>query len=87
MHPLLIALIFVAAMASPAIVAVQYAVKPRRELALAQRPTRRLHGAIEGSVIRSVRIPASVPAAAGPRLLVSATPIEQRPVSISGRRM
>ena len=87
MHPLLIALIFVAAMASPAIVAVHYAAKPKRELALGHRPAGRLPLTIEGSAVLSVRIPVSVPSAAGPRLLAPVTPIKQQPVGTSGHRV
>jgi hypothetical protein len=80
-HPLLIALVFVVMMASPAVVALQYAAKPKRELALEHGAARqRLPRRIESSVILLDRVPASV-RAAGPRLLASLKPIEQPPMN------
>jgi hypothetical protein len=62
-HPLLIALIFVVMMAAPAIVAIQYTFKPKRQPALAPHPAPRpLTRSVEGSVVLPTRIPESVPA-------------------------
>ncbi len=60
MPPMLIAMIFVVAMAAPAIVAVRYTVKPRRELALAHGPAGRHTRSGEGSMVLPVRDPQSV---------------------------
>ena len=68
MHPLLIASIFVVAMASPAIVAVKYAAKPRKQLALASHPARSgFTRSDEGSVVLPVRLQDSIPAKPGLR--------------------
>lgn len=62
-NPLLIALIFVLAMALPAVLVVKYAVRPRREPALANSPARRRHShSEEGSVIVPVRASETAPA-------------------------
>jgi hypothetical protein len=87
MHPLLIVLIFVVAMASPAIVAVKYTARPKRELARVHRPEpRRLSGLVEGSVVLPVCSPATVRARLEPRQLAPVTPIKSLPASTSDRR-
>lgn len=83
MHPLLIASIFVVTMASPAIVAVKFTAKPRRELALGRGSAQRRlpHKTVEGSLAGSVsEYLAAIP---GPRLLTPTTPINQLPAVTS----
>jgi hypothetical protein len=81
--PLLIALIFAVTMALPAVVAVRYAAKPKRELALGSGSARRRQPAVEGSVALPVRAPECISATPGPWLLESATLINQLPVGAS----
>ncbi len=84
MNPLLIASIFVVTMASPAVVALRYTAKPKRELALKScSARRRLPRKVEGPVALPVRVPEYFSATPGPRLLESATSITQLPVSAS----
>jgi hypothetical protein len=80
----MIASIFVVTMASPAVVALRYTAKPKRELALGSGSAqRRLTSAVEGSMILPVRVPEYVSATPGPRLLTQLTPINRRPVCAS----
>lgn len=83
---MLIAFLFVAAMASPAIVAVRYTAKPKRELTLSNGQARRLARSIEGSVIVSVRVAESASTTLGPRLLTQGTHNSQLPVNASDRQ-
>lgn len=87
MHQLLIASVFVVTMASPAIVAVRYSARPKRQYALAHRPERRRFScAIEGSVIFPIGVPASFEARPGPRLLTPPRAIKRLPASTPDRR-
>lgn len=83
MHPLLIASIFVVAMASPAVVALKYAAKPKRELALEAGSARRLPRTDEGSLVLPPRVPEYIALTPRLRLLESATLINQLPMSAS----
>jgi hypothetical protein len=81
-HPLLVASIFVVTMASPAILAVRYTVKPRRETALGSGSAqRRLPHTVESSLAGS--IPEYLSTIPGPRLLTPATHINQLEVHTS----
>jgi hypothetical protein len=83
-HPLFIASIFVVTMASPAIVAVKFTTKPRRELALGRGSAQRLpHASVDGSLAGSVS--EYLTAIPGPRLLAPSTPFNQLPVVTSDR--
>lgn len=86
MHPLIIASIFVVTMASPAVVALRYTAKPKRELALESGSAqRRLTNAVEGSMVLPARVPKYISATPGPRLLTQLTPVNRRPVDASVR--
>jgi hypothetical protein len=85
--PLLISLIFVVTMALPAVVAVRYAAKPKRELALGSGSARRRQPTVEGSVALPARVPKYFSATPGPWLLDSATLINQLPVGGSFRQL
>lgn len=79
MNPLVTALIFVVAMALPAFLVVQYTVKPRRQLALAQSPAhRRLTQSEEGSVVMPFRARQSDAAGANSGLLKAAKPTKEQ---------
>ncbi len=90
MHPLFVASIFIVTMASPAIVAVRYSTKPKRELALGSgsvqgRFPRSFPRTVEGSLVGSVsEYLAAIP---GPRLLAPTTPINQLPVVTSDHQV
>ena len=79
MNQLMIALTFVVTMALPAFLVVQYAVKPRRQLALAQSPAhRRLTRSEEGSVVVPIRASKSDAASTAASLLKAAKPSKEQ---------
>jgi hypothetical protein len=79
---MLIALIFVVAMALPAALVVKYTVRPKGERALANSPVRRRHThSEEGSVVVPVRASETAPASPKPGLLKLAKPNKEQQAS------
>jgi hypothetical protein len=72
MNPMFISLILVT-LALMAVVAVTYANKSRRQLAVANRPGRRLTHSDEGSVVLPVRAPESAPISRAAKKLALST--------------
>ena len=88
MHPLFVASIFVVSMASPAILAVKYAAKPRRELALGSGSAQRqLPRPFEGSVVFPGSAPENLSSTLGPRLLTPPTHMNQLHVDASNHQV
>ena len=84
MQPLLIAAIFIVMMAFPAILAVRYAAKPRKQPVKASRNSlSRFGSSNEGSVILPVSVSATVLAHPGPVLISSGKRSKRAPMDFA----
>jgi hypothetical protein len=85
-QPLFIALIFVVAMASPAILAVRFQTRSRRTLPPTYRLVQRHSSPVEGSVAGPARVQAIVTVRVGPTLLMPGRPARRLPANTHNRQ-